>query len=92
MLLASVLCCFPPIVKCCSPPEGPVEPATVEKTVSYADAVVFGKVLRHYSIPNSLPSLFTAEMDLSCIFKGGPMSQILNITQAGKFCFCKTGY
>ena len=60
----------------------------LSEKVFHSDIVLYGKVLRTY--PDERfnygggSTVYTAEMEIYCSLKGGPVPLITNVTEAGK--------
>ncbi|ESO95774.1 hypothetical protein LOTGIDRAFT_160319 [Lottia gigantea] len=55
----------------------------IEKKFYYSDLVVYGKVLAHFEEDKPMyDSVYTALMEVYCTFKGNPVPQKINISEA----------
>ncbi|XP_046363520.1 uncharacterized protein LOC124140152 isoform X2 [Haliotis rufescens] len=67
----------------CSPPEGNYTEPTIEEKMYYSDSFVYGKVIKIYKGGYMYDTLYTAEVEVHCTFKGSPLPQRINISEAG---------
>ncbi|XP_071082221.1 uncharacterized protein [Haliotis cracherodii] len=67
----------------CSPPEGNYTEPTIEEKMYYSDSFVYGKVIEIYKGGYMYDSLYTAGVEVYCTFKGSPLPQRINISEAG---------
>ncbi|XP_041347737.1 uncharacterized protein LOC121367552 isoform X2 [Gigantopelta aegis] len=70
--------------KGCSPPEnGVIEPPEMTTKFHFSTYVVYGKVTGINPGSYDYDSLYTTEMDVYCVFKGGPIPKKISITYSG---------
>ncbi|XP_067684662.1 uncharacterized protein [Haliotis asinina] len=67
----------------CSPPEGNYTEASIEEKMYYSDSFVYGKVRAIYKGGYMYDTLYTVDVEVYCTFKGSPLPQRINITEAG---------
>ena len=68
------------------PPSGDRGPS-MDEILYYSDVVVQGMVLRQFPSGGD-PAVYTAEMEVYCVYKGHRVPTLINITDAGEFTFC----
>ena len=71
----------------CSMPQG-WRPPSVEQQILNAEEVLFGQVWRTYRDNSGRPGrhhLYTATVRVFCVLKGRQSTQIVNITDVGRF-------
>lgn len=69
------------------PPKDENQPdPTLEEIYYYSDVVVMGKVIEHHLPSGKRPpaAVYTAEMEVYCVYKGANVPVHINITDAGK--------
>ncbi|KAK7474142.1 hypothetical protein BaRGS_00034602, partial [Batillaria attramentaria] len=59
--------------------EGP----SMDELLFKSQVVMMGRVVERYSNPQ-LPTSYTAEVEVFCVYKGGPLPLKVNVTNAGK--------
>ncbi|XP_071801124.1 uncharacterized protein [Asterias amurensis] len=74
-------------VQACSVPNW--EEMTVAQQTQEANIAVYGYVTAHYPmLDEPVDTAYTATMDVICVFKGGDLPPIINITEAGELTSC----
>ena len=69
------------------PPPGDSGPS-MDEILYYSDVVVLGEVLQKFQDPQN-PAVYTAEMEVFCVYKGHHVPSVINITNAGEsLCVC----
>lgn len=57
--------------------------AGMDEILYRSPIVVLGKVVEHHTNKPQVPGVYAAELDVYCIYKGGPLPVKINITHAG---------
>lgn len=81
MVLGAILA--PLVSTTCVPSSDELNSPLLKDKVFGSDVVAHGTVARHFPDPR-WPSAFIAELLVQCVYKGGPLDSVINITQAGK--------
>lgn len=67
------------------PGDGTLSPVLDDK-VAESDVVVQGQVLRQVKA-EAWDTSYTAELSVLCVYKGGPVPSLINVTRAGMSCY-----
>ena len=60
------------------------EPPEMTTKFHFSPYVVYGKVSGKFSLGYDYDTQYTVELEVRCVFKGGPIPKLINITHAGK--------